>query len=54
MKYIICFEVTAGIEVEAESEEDALNYFCSAKGIAEAEHALLLNQISVTEVLCNG
>ena len=48
--YTICFEITGGISVEAENEEDALNYFNSEDGQADVGMCLSQNQVSVTEI----
>ena len=49
----ICFMVTGGINVEAEDEEDALNYFASDAGQEAAGMCLAQNQVTVTEVFEN-
>lgn len=48
--YTICFEITGGISVEAESEEEALDYFASESGQEAVGMCLHQNQVSVTEI----
>lgn len=49
-KYTICFMATGGITVEAEDEEDALNYFNSAEGYQEAIENICENGLTFDEI----
>jgi len=49
--YTICFQVTGGISVEAESEDAALEYFWSDAGQEAVGMCLSQNEIDVTEIL---
>lgn len=49
-QYTICFEITGGITIEAESEEDAMAYFYSEGGQEAVGMALSTNEVSVTEI----
>lgn len=48
--FTICFMVTGGITVEAETEDEALEYFNSDEGQKEVYENLNENEIDITEV----
>lgn len=48
--YTICFMVTGGISVEAESEEEAMEYFKSESGQEAVGMCLSGNDVTVTEI----
>lgn len=48
--YTICFMVTGGITVEAESEDEAIEYFNSEAGQMEVLENLNENEVDITEV----
>lgn len=54
-RYTICFQVTGGITVEeADSEDEAMEYFYSNAGQDLARKMLSMNEISVTEIYEEG
>lgn len=48
--YTICYMVTGGITVEAESEDEALDRFDSGEFDEEIGRSLAENEISFTEI----
>lgn len=48
--FVVCFEVTGGISVEAESADEALAYFYSEDGQEAVGMCLQQNGVSVTEI----
>ena len=52
--YVVCFQCTGGIAVEAESEEQALEYFWSDACQQEVLMNLDENFLDVTEVFEEG
>ena len=48
--YTVCFMVTGGITVEAETEEEAIAYLSSEDGQEAVGMCLALNEPTITEV----
>lgn len=49
-EYLICFDVTGGLTVEAESYEEALEYVRSESGQEAIGIILAQNDVTVTEI----
>lgn len=53
-KYVVCFMVTGGITVEAENEQEAMDYFDSYEGkiVAQEEacNSIVYNCATITEI----
>lgn len=47
--YTICYMVTGGVTIEAESEDEAINRFYSGEFDEEIGRSLAENEITVTE-----
>ena len=48
--YLVCFEVTGGLSVEAESEDEVMEYIRSASGQEEIGMNLSQNDVTITEI----
>ena len=48
--YTVCFMVTGGITVEAESEEEAIAIARSEESMEDISESLLANALTITEV----
>lgn len=50
MTYVVCFEVTGGISIEAESESDAIQKFRSGEYDVAVGTELAQNSVTITDV----
>ena len=50
MQFVVCFEVTGGISIEAESESDAIQKFHSGEYDAAVGTELAQNSVNITDV----
>ena len=50
MTYTVCFMVTGGITVKADSEEEAMDYLDTEDGMEAVAMCLAQNDLTITEV----
>jgi len=48
--YLVCFEVTGGLSVEAESEDEVMEYIRSVSCQEEIGMILAQNDVTITEI----